>query len=118
LVAARRLLASVKAPPDEFEPTEKTPPGEQDITPWLFHRGRSIWSDDLDASLPARSRDWKNRFHMVGGWTGDPSHSNDELLNVGYTSGRWPQSLFGTLQADRLAETLSDIDNALLSRFL
>ncbi|HEY4165968.1 MAG TPA: DUF3987 domain-containing protein [Reyranella sp.] len=115
LVAARRLLGSVTAPTDP-PVEEKTPRGEPELTPWLMNRGISSWHDDCDW-LGEKTRDEANRALVVAGWTGDPSHAN-EHLDVGRNRFRWAQSIFGTLQADRLAETLSSVDDGLLSRFL
>jgi len=117
LVAARRLLAGVTAPPDEA-PVEEKPPRRDEpvLTAWLVYRGASSWHDDSDW-LAEMSSDGEQRACAVAGWTGDPSHS-DEPLEVGKSDRRWAESIFGTLQADRLAETLSTIDDGLLSRFL
>ncbi len=43
LVAARRLLGGVKAPPDPPVHEEKPPRGEPELTPWLMNRGISSW---------------------------------------------------------------------------
>jgi hypothetical protein len=40
------------------------------------------------------------------------------MINVGAQGYRFPESILGTLQADRLAETLGAADDGLLSRFL
>src|SRR5947209_7692623 len=106
LVAARRLLASVTAPPDTPVLDDKPPVGEPALTPWRVNRGYSSWYDDLDAWLATLARDRQERFRTVAGWTGDPSHSGDEPLTVGKRGVRFPQSIFGCVQADRLVETL------------
>jgi hypothetical protein len=118
LVAARRLLAGVKAPPDPAVADYKMAPDELPLTPWMVHRGISSWYDDLDAWLVEVSRDREERFLQVSAWTGDPSHSCDHPLDVGKDGLRFPKSLFGAFQAGRLAETLSKIDDALLSQLL
>jgi Protein of unknown function (DUF3987) len=117
LVAARRLLASVTAPPDTLPPEEKPRVGAPQGTAWLFYRGISSWYDHSHW-LAALSRDEEERAMAIGGWTGDPSSTGDHALEVGARKFRWSESIFGTVQADRLAETLSEIDEALLSRFL
>jgi hypothetical protein len=117
MAAARRLLTGVTAPPDDT-PVQERPlrRDEQPLTAWLFHRGISRWSDESDW-LAELSRDGASRAVVLGGWTGDPAHC-EELLDVGHSSGRWAESIFGTLQADRLPQTLAEIDDGLLSRFL
>src|SRR5947209_12030246 len=102
LVAARRLLASVTAPPDTLPSGEEPRAGDSGLTPWLVHRGISMWYEDLDVRLAALSLDRKERIHVVDGWTGDPSHSRDEPLAVGRHAIRFPESIFGTVQAERL----------------
>ncbi len=115
LVAARRLLGAVTAPPDP-PVSEEAARGEPVLTPWMLDRGLSRWFDDCDW-LGEMSRDEEGRPFVVGGWTGDPSHCT-EFLDVGKRNTRWARSVFGTLQADRLAETLSGVDDGLLSRLL
>jgi hypothetical protein len=115
LVAARRLLATVKAPPDEPPREDKVPAGERPLTAWLVHRGMSSWYDDCDDWLV--SRDAQDLAIAIAAWSGDPSRS-EEPLEVGNRGLRWPESILSTLQADRLAETLSDAHAALLSRLL
>lgn len=115
MVAARRLLASLQAP-DDPPVSEEAARGDPPLTPWLMDRGVSRWLDDCDW-LGAISRDHEGRPFVVGGWTGDPSHCPGFLSFDGHDS-RWPRSVFGTLQADRLAETLSGVDDGLLSRLL
>ncbi|MFI5030415.1 MAG: DUF3987 domain-containing protein [Reyranellales bacterium] len=117
MAAARRLLAGVTAPPDEG-PVEDSPSrrDEPELTAWLLHRGISRWNDGSDW-LAEVSRDGGDRATVLGGWTGDPAHRED-LLDVGRSSSRWAESIFGTLQADRLPQTLTEIDDGLLSRFL
>ena len=116
LVAARRLIAGITAPPDVFTPTEKTPRGEPELTAWLLYRGMSRWHDDSDW-LAEAWRDRENRALAIAAWTGDPSHDED-FIEVGKARNRFAESIFGTLQADRLAETLTTVDEGLLSRFL
>lgn len=118
LVAARRLLASVKAPPDPAVVDDKLHRDELPLTAWMVHRGIASWYDDLDTWLLEVSRDREERFLVVSAWTGDPSHSRDHPLDVGKGGLRFPTSLLGAFQAGRLAETMSEIDDALLSRFL
>jgi hypothetical protein len=115
LVAARRLLGSLQAPPDP-PVEEKVPRGEPALTAWMMERGLSNWNDDCDW-LGAISRSEEDRAVVVAGWTGDPSHAS-EMLEVGKNRYRWAESIFGTLQADRLSETLSGVDDGLLSRLL
>jgi hypothetical protein len=115
LVAARRLLGSVEAPPDP-PVEEKVPRGESVLTAWMVERGLSRWNDDCDW-LGTISRSEEDRAFVVAGWTGDPSHAS-EMLEVGKNGYRWAESVFCTLQADRLSETLSGVDDGLLSRFL
>jgi hypothetical protein len=113
MVAARRLLAGVTAPSDPPPTKEKLRPGEPELTAWLLHRGISRWNDDSDwlAELSGE------RDITLAGWTGDPSHCS-EMIEVGRARARWAESVFGTLQADRLAETLSAVDEGVLSRLL
>jgi hypothetical protein len=119
LVAGRRLLAGVAAPPDEAIPEDEQPPGDEPVlTPWLVNRGMSSWSDDLEEALPVVSSDRKGRRDLIGNWTGEPSDTGEEFLDVGQRGVRFAGSVFGTLQADRLAEALAGIDGAILSRFL
>jgi hypothetical protein len=119
LAAARRLLGAVKAPPDTLSAEAMKPRrGEPELTPWLAHRGVSSWSDDLDEGLTELSRDRKERLCLLGAWTAEPTHTDDEWLDVGRPGQRFPESILGTFRADRLAETLAGIDDALLSRFL
>jgi hypothetical protein len=116
MVAGRRLLESVKAPPDTFEPMEKARRGEQEITAWLFFRGLASWMDDFDW-LGEMSRTGRDRAAALNGWTGDLSHDGN-LLDVGKSGFRWARSVFGTLRAGRLSETLSEVDEGMLSRVL
>ncbi|MBN9087023.1 MAG: DUF3987 domain-containing protein [Reyranella sp.] len=116
LVAGRRLLGSVKAPPDPPVVEEKPPRDGPVLTAWMLDRGLSRWFDDCDW-LGAMSRDKEDRPVVVAGWTGDPSHCA-KFLEVGKRDARWAKSILGTLQADRLAETLSGVDDGLLSRLL
>jgi hypothetical protein len=118
LVVARRLLGGIKAPPDPPVPEEKLHPGEVPMTPWLVNRGISIWYDDLDDWLATEARDRTQRIVLAGAWTGEPSDSRDKPLDLGRRGHRFPESLFGTFRADRLAETVSGIDPSLLSRLL
>jgi hypothetical protein len=113
MVAARRLIAGVTAPPDPPPTEEKLRPGEPALTAWLMNRGISRWNDDSDwlAELSCE------RDITLAGWTGDPSHCGDKI-EVGRARARWAESVFGTLQADRLAETLSAVDEGVLSRLL
>jgi len=101
-----------------LEPKQRAVAHELDLTPWLVHRGLSSWHDDLDTELAALSRDRKQLVHSTGGWTGDPSDTSDRGVEVGRPYRRWPESVLGGFQADRLAEMLSEIDDALLSRLL
>jgi hypothetical protein len=116
LVAARRLLGHVTAPPDPPVVEEKPPRDAPPVTAWMLNRGLSGWHDDCDW-LGDLSRDGASRTVVIAGWTGDPSDC-DGPLDVGRDRHRWPESMIGTLQADRLAETLSEIDDGLLSRLL
>lgn len=116
LVAARRLIGGVTAPPDEFTPMEKPRRGEPELTAWMFYRGLSRWHDDSDW-LAEASGDREGLAAVIAGWTGDPSDAA-EFIQVGTKGCRFVESIFGTLQADRLAETLSAVDDGLLSRFL
>jgi hypothetical protein len=115
LVAGRRLLGRVTAPPDDAPQAEKLRADEQPLTAWLFHRGITWWYDDCDDWL--LSKEPGDRAIMIEGWSGDPSRSN-HALDLGRTGMRFPESIFSTLQADRLPETLSEADPGLLSRIL
>jgi hypothetical protein len=118
LAAARRLLASVTAPTDPPVLGDKPPADEYELTPWRVNRGYSSWYDDLDAWLATVTRDRQDRFRTVATWTGDPSHSGDDPLTVGTRGVRFPQSILGCVQADRLVETLSAVDDGFSSRLL
>ena len=119
MVAARRLLGGLTAPPDTLEPEDEPPRGlEPELTAWMVYHGLSTWYDDLDIWLGTLSRDRVERVHVINGWTGDCSHSDGAPFTVGTPGFRWVESIFGTFRADRLAETQSTIDDALLSRLL
>jgi hypothetical protein len=118
LVAGRRLLGSVKAPPDPPDDEKNPRRGETKWTRWTMNRGFSTWYEDLDAALVEASRDREERFYAIGAWTGEASHSLDGPFDVGRRPARVAASFFGAVQADRLAETLSGVDDGLLSRFL
>jgi hypothetical protein len=114
LVAGRRLLGSVKAPAGLSTPARlKSRRSER-----MVHRGDSQWFDELDVLLARLSRDGHERALALACWTGDFSHFGEELVEVGAHVRRFPMSILGTLQADRLVETLSGIDDGLCSRFL
>ena len=120
LVAARRLLGGVTAPPDQLTVPPRLPKARHDeprVTAWLAHRGISQWYDNLDYYLAELSRDREERVHAVESWTGDRV-SNDDSVEVGRDLRRWPMSICGALQADRLVETLSELDDGLTSRLL
>ena len=68
--------------------------------------------------LEAESRAAENRAFVVAAWSGDRSRTGDAPLEVGKRAYRLPESIFGILQAERLADTLDATDEALLSRFL
>lgn len=110
MIAARRLLAGVTAPPGE-------PVADELLTTWLVERGISLWYDEV-GWLEAKSRDAESCAIAVAGWSGDRSRTGDAPLEVGKRAYRFPESIFGILQADRLADTLDAADEALLSRFL
>jgi hypothetical protein len=118
LVAARRLLAGIKAPPDTLVSEQKPRAGVPELTPWRYHRGMASWYEDLDLWLVGLSRDRKERMCAISDWTGDASHSDEEPLDLGKPPLRFPESIFGTVQADRLDEALGEIDDVLLSRLL
>jgi hypothetical protein len=84
----------------------------------MVHRGLSTWYDDFDAGLALLSRTEADRVLALSGWTGELAHDGERLLTVGTDRVRWAESIFATLQADRMAETLSLVDGSLLSRLL
>jgi hypothetical protein len=116
VVAARRLLAGVTAPPDEPPRENKGPAERWAATAWFIHRGMSSWYDGPDW-LGKMSREERHFGIILGGWTGDPSH-DEGPLDVGKKGLRWIASVLGTVRADRLSETLGEVDDSLLSRLL
>ncbi|HYD05361.1 MAG TPA: DUF3987 domain-containing protein, partial [Reyranella sp.] len=117
LVAARQLLGSVKAP-DDFARLPRAGKAGNGVTAWFVHRGVSLWHDDLEAWLAEISPDRRERGLTVACWSGDRSHGASNAVEVGHQIARVPASVFGSFQADRLAERLSEIDEALSSRLL
>jgi hypothetical protein len=117
VVAARHLLGSVEAPADPADPRDAKP-GDGIATAWFVHRGMSMWHDDLEAWLAEISTDRRERGLTVACWSGDRSHGDSNAVEVGHQVMRAPVSVFGSFQADRLAERLSEIDEALSSRLL
>jgi hypothetical protein len=116
LAAARRLLGSLTAPADPLEGREQVPRGKLVLSSWQLDRGISCWHDE-DGWLRELAREGRVRTFTIAGWSGASLHEED-IIDIGYGGMRWAESIFGTLPANRLAETLSAIDDALLSRFL
>jgi hypothetical protein len=119
LVAARRLLGGVKGPEEPAGlPADAAPENQRSLTTWILRGGFASWYDDLDAWLPLLSRNMKERVVSLAAWTGAASHFGECDVDVGKDVYPFALSVAGTLQADRLVETLSDCDEALTARFL
>jgi hypothetical protein len=121
LVAARRELANLTAPPDRLPASfdrAKQRDDEPEITAWFLHRGISHWRDDLGGLLTGWSRDRAQGSETAACWTGDLVQLGEDAVEVGAHVRRCPESIFGSLQADALVETLDAADDRLSSRFL